>query len=98
MLRPVIILRLPLVSDVWYCARVSCPFCTPTDLTSLALSLLPVGRTLGHGAFGMIYAATHVSNGQEYAIKIEPRSARHPQVCLVVLGFRGAQSERRYAV
>ncbi|ELK25568.1 Casein kinase I isoform alpha, partial [Myotis davidii] len=37
-------------------------------------------RKIGAGSFGDIYLAISVTNGEEVAVKLEPRKARHPQL------------------
>jgi serine/threonine protein kinase len=39
-----------------------------------------LGKKVGSGSFGDIYLGTHVDNGNEVAIKLEPSSTRHPQL------------------
>jgi serine/threonine protein kinase len=39
-----------------------------------------LGKKVGSGSFGDIYLGTHVDNGTEVAIKLEPSSTRHPQL------------------
>uniref|UniRef100_A0A914C8S4 non-specific serine/threonine protein kinase n=1 Tax=Acrobeloides nanus TaxID=290746 RepID=A0A914C8S4_9BILA len=37
-------------------------------------------RQIGAGSFGEVYICVHVTNGQEYAVKIEPIKAKNPQL------------------
>ena len=39
-----------------------------------------LGRKLGSGSFGEIYAATHKDSLQEYAVKLESVKTKHPQL------------------
>uniref|UniRef100_A0A8C5KNP8 Casein kinase I isoform alpha n=1 Tax=Jaculus jaculus TaxID=51337 RepID=A0A8C5KNP8_JACJA len=39
-----------------------------------------VMRKIGSGSFGDIYLATHITNGEEVAVKLESQKARHPQL------------------
>uniref|UniRef100_A0A0G4FIU2 Casein kinase I n=1 Tax=Chromera velia CCMP2878 TaxID=1169474 RepID=A0A0G4FIU2_9ALVE len=39
-----------------------------------------VGRKIGSGSFGQIHTGTHVSSGEEIAIKLEPLKCKHPQL------------------
>lgn len=39
-----------------------------------------ITQKLGSGAFGVIYLGLDVANGTEVAIKLEPKTARHPQL------------------
>ena len=36
--------------------------------------------TIGNGSFGDIYRAVSVCTGEEVAVKLEPRTAKHPQL------------------
>ncbi|KAM3874168.1 casein kinase I-like [Diretmus argenteus] len=37
-------------------------------------------RRIGCGSFGDVYLAINITNGEEVAVKLEPREARHPQL------------------
>ncbi|XP_077992025.1 casein kinase I-like [Glandiceps talaboti] len=37
-------------------------------------------RKIGSGSFGDIYLGVNIHNGEEVAVKLEPRKARHPQL------------------
>lgn len=39
-----------------------------------------LGRRIGSGSFGSVYAARHDGSGQEVAVKLEPSSAKYPQL------------------
>jgi len=39
-----------------------------------------LGRKIGSGSFGDIYLGTHISTGEEVAIKLESIKSKHPQL------------------
>ena len=39
-----------------------------------------LGRKIGSGYFGDIYHGTHLTTGEEVAIKLEPVKSEHPQL------------------
>ena len=39
-----------------------------------------LGRKIGSGSFGDIYYGTHLTTGEEVAIKLEPVKSEHPQL------------------
>lgn len=39
-----------------------------------------LGRKIGSGSFGEIYAGINVTTGEDVAIKLEPLRAQHPQL------------------
>lgn len=39
-----------------------------------------MGKKLGSGAFGEVFSASEVNNGEEVAIKVESNRTKHPQL------------------
>ena len=39
-----------------------------------------MGKKLGSGAFGEVFSATEINNGEEVAIKVENNRTKHPQL------------------
>jgi len=46
----------------------------------LVAGLYRLGRKIGSGSFGEIYLGVNIACGTEYAIKLETRKSRHPQL------------------
>ncbi|VDP91238.1 unnamed protein product [Echinostoma caproni] len=55
-------------------------------------------RKIGGGSFGDIYLGHNISNGEEVAIKLEPSSARHPQLLYESRVYRILQCRYRAMV
>jgi len=51
-----------------------------TNVHMLVAGLYRLGRKIGSGSFGEIYIGVNILCGSEYAIKMENRKSRHPQL------------------
>lgn len=53
-----------------------------------------LGRRLGCGSFGAIYLATHGGTAEEFAVKLEPRQSRQPQLAHEYRLYRTLQNKK----
>jgi serine/threonine protein kinase len=55
-----------------------------------------LGRKLGSGSFGDIYLATHISTGEELAVKLETTKTKHPQLLRETKIYRSLSGLSKY--